>query len=700
MCIAINNVLLNMDQQRFNTVFKNLTPRRKEVLLKLLASETDEAIATSLHIAPATVRKHREEICKTFGLTNEFPDQRRSKFKELITLFAKYKPELLNQENSQTIHNENKIQDRNLLHNYYFLGRDKDIVRINEFVNKGAKVILIQAEGGVGKTTLARKWFEIQGLDYLELRIGTTSENLNSVEDGIRFKLRDYFKINPEPNFLMMLEQLKKELQTQRVGILIDNLESCLINGEFVEQQEDNYIELLKTLFDSSVKSITLITTRELIYDSRFKPEDIKTYHLEGLKVETWREYFEYLNIDIEIETISQINQAYGGNAEAMSLICADIQNEEFKIVSREQWHKYKNDLLANPKLENLVKRQFDKLKRDNPQAYKLLCRLGCYRYQYISAINEEEIFHLLWDEKNDRNKRRFIRALRDRALLKFSQEGYYLYEAIRQEAIERLKLTDDWKKSHTEAGIFFSSLITNQSQLLIPKIIVTENVNNSQEQMYLNIENADKIVKQGLNAQETLILEVIYHAIEFYGVDSFEELRQEPNLSDNPFFQAIKNMVFEYIDCYTILGVVLYKFSLSTHILAIINEKEGNYIESSNEFEYSQRSYETSQYFFETALLIATRIKEDKLMINVLYSLGGCHYFRGISLHQLGIFLHQIKKNKESKVALETSEFNLEKSLKIFTQILCKQQIQKVQQAIDSLSKTKQTIENLGISQ
>ncbi|MHC5763700.1 helix-turn-helix transcriptional regulator, partial [Nostoc sp.] len=67
-----------MNQQWFNTIFHNLTDRRKEVLLKLLANETDKVIAKSLNIVESTVRKHREEICKEFGLTNDFPDQRRS----------------------------------------------------------------------------------------------------------------------------------------------------------------------------------------------------------------------------------------------------------------------------------------------------------------------------------------------------------------------------------------------------------------------------------------------------------------------------------------------------------------------------------------------------------------------------------------------------------------------------------------------
>ncbi|MEC4985886.1 MAG: LuxR C-terminal-related transcriptional regulator [Oscillatoria sp. PMC 1068.18] len=85
-----------MNQSQFDRVFEQLTPRRKQVLKLLLAGVSDRAIAQSLHITPSTVRKHVENICLAFSLQQEFPDDRHSKRPELITLFTKYKPELVN----------------------------------------------------------------------------------------------------------------------------------------------------------------------------------------------------------------------------------------------------------------------------------------------------------------------------------------------------------------------------------------------------------------------------------------------------------------------------------------------------------------------------------------------------------------------------------------------------------------------------
>ncbi len=84
-----------MNQKEFEEAFNRLTPRRKQVLRRVLAGETDGAIAKSLEIGEATVRKHIERICQTLGLDNDHADERRYKRLEVAKLVAQYKPELL-----------------------------------------------------------------------------------------------------------------------------------------------------------------------------------------------------------------------------------------------------------------------------------------------------------------------------------------------------------------------------------------------------------------------------------------------------------------------------------------------------------------------------------------------------------------------------------------------------------------------------
>lgn len=86
---------LRMNQPEFEHIFNKLTDRRKEVLQKILAGETDADIAEAMNIGEASVRKYVERICYEFGLNNEPSDSRRYKRSELVALFAQHKPELV-----------------------------------------------------------------------------------------------------------------------------------------------------------------------------------------------------------------------------------------------------------------------------------------------------------------------------------------------------------------------------------------------------------------------------------------------------------------------------------------------------------------------------------------------------------------------------------------------------------------------------
>ena len=83
-----------MDKRRFEQKFEQLTGQQERVLLKLLAGETDPAIAQSLKIVESTVRKHVQSICEKFDLQDEIY-KHCSKRDQLRELFRQYKPELV-----------------------------------------------------------------------------------------------------------------------------------------------------------------------------------------------------------------------------------------------------------------------------------------------------------------------------------------------------------------------------------------------------------------------------------------------------------------------------------------------------------------------------------------------------------------------------------------------------------------------------
>ncbi|MBD2532650.1 hypothetical protein H6G97_24905 [Nostoc flagelliforme FACHB-838] len=378
-----------------------------------------KALALELGIARSTVhnffsgkavdRLNFEEICKRLGLDWE----------KIVDIPA-------NESRTE------QFQDT-AINNNNFVGREDAIAHLNNLVNEGAKVILIHAEGGIGKTTLATKWFELQGLEYLDLRVGTTPQNLNSLEDWVRAKLRYDFKENPEQDFMTMMEQFKSKLQEQRIGVLIHNLEFALRNGEFREPHNSNYVELLTVLAHQSVQSVTLVTSCEQIYEHK-----VTNYELEGLKQESWQQYFETCKINIDRAALSEMHQAYGGNAEAMYILSPEILKKaqgNLKVY----WQDNREDILRHKTIEKLVQRQFDKLKNDNIQAYKLLCRFGFYPNKGIN-VPEIWLFCLLWDLPKNRRKQ-VIDDLCACCLVKFNEHGYYLHTMIRVEAVERFNL-------------------------------------------------------------------------------------------------------------------------------------------------------------------------------------------------------------------------------------------------------------------
>ncbi|MEH2085290.1 ATP-binding protein [Nostoc sp.] len=384
-----------------------------------------KALALELGIARSTVhnffsgkpvdRLNFEEICKKLGLNWE----------KIVDIPA-------NEPRTE------QLQDTTI-NNNNFVGREDAIAHLNNLVNEGAKVILIHAEGGIGKTTLATKWFELQRLEYLELRVGSTPQNLNSVEDWVRIKLINYFKVNPEQNFITMLEQLKIQLKARKIGVLIDNLEPALINGEFIEPYYSYYVELLTLLGHKSVQSITLITSREQIYEHTVKRlQTFTNYKLDGLKQESWQQYFETCKISINDAALSEMHQAYGGNAEAMVILSPEIVKEaqgNLKVY----WQDNREDILRYRTIEKLVQRQFDKLKNDNIQAYKLLCRFGFYPNQDIT-VPKVWLFCLLWDVPKNR-RQRVIDDLCDRSLIKNCDDEYYLHTVIRVASVENFSL-------------------------------------------------------------------------------------------------------------------------------------------------------------------------------------------------------------------------------------------------------------------
>src|SRR6478672_1563566 len=344
-----------------------------------------------------------------------------------------------------------KLEDPN------FVGRKEAIAHLNTLVNQGSKITVLQAGGGCGKTTLAQQYLKSQGFDLvLELLMAKERENITAVEAVIEEWLKQDFDEEPGREFGVTLQRLKRQLQTRKVGILIDNLEPALDqNGRFIEKHR-GYVELLRVLADPSVQSVTLITSRDRLCDADVCVEH---YLLPGLDEQAWRDFFSDRNVNIDDLTLKAMHKAYGGNAKAMGIFCGAIW-EDFKGDMAAYWRENSTDTLLETELKNLVTSQFNRLQELDPEAYKLLFRLGCYRYQDVPTVPTEGLCCLLWDVPKEKQHKRIIKSLRNRSLVEYDKEEYWLHPMIREEAIARLRVSKEWQLTNHKAAEFWTDSI------------------------------------------------------------------------------------------------------------------------------------------------------------------------------------------------------------------------------------------------
>jgi tetratricopeptide (TPR) repeat protein len=339
-----------------------------------------------------------------------------------------------------------------------FIGREGAIADLNRMIHQGAKVILIHGEGGLGKTTLARRYFKTQGFDFhLELWMATEPQNIAPVESVVEEWLRRDFNQDPGREFSINLERLRRQLRDAnwRIGVLIDNLEPALDGqGKFVEVHR-SYVDLLRVLADPAVQSVTLITSRERLYESS---ANAQLYQLGGLDEAVWRQFFDSRNIDPNSPALSEMWRAYGGNAKAMQILSGAIVADFYGDIDA-YWQDNSGDLLIERELNDLVTSQFNRLQQVNADAYRLLCRMGCYRYQDVSAVPVDALLCLLWDVP-ELQRRPVIRTLQDLSLIEARKGQYWLHPVVRVTAIASLKASDEWELVNRKAAEFWTQRV------------------------------------------------------------------------------------------------------------------------------------------------------------------------------------------------------------------------------------------------
>ncbi|MEH2246564.1 tetratricopeptide repeat protein [Nostoc sp.] len=350
---------------------------------------------------------------------------------------------------SRSPHHTPKLEDTN------FIGRTEAIAHLNTLVNQGSKVIVIQGEGGLGKTTLAQQYLHQEFELVLELLMAKETQNITPAERVVEEWLKQDFDQEPGVEFGVTLGRLKRQLHNRRIGVLIDNLEPALNQQGGLIASHRNYVELLRVLADARVQSVTLITSRDRLCEPGL---NVNHYRLPGLDQSAWQQFFSNRALAINLPTLQIMHRTYGGNAKAMGILCGSIQ-EDFDGDMVLYWQENHADPLAATDLKNLAVSQINRLQALDPQAYRLLCRLGCYRYQDIPTIPSQGLFCLLWDVPPNQH-RQIIASLKNRSLVECDKGEYWLHPVIRAEAIARLRPSEEWESTNYQAAEFWTTSV------------------------------------------------------------------------------------------------------------------------------------------------------------------------------------------------------------------------------------------------
>ncbi|WOD38471.1 tetratricopeptide repeat protein [Nodosilinea sp. E11] len=341
-----------------------------------------------------------------------------------------------------------------------FVGRQEAIAHLNSLVTQGDRTIVIQGEGGLGKTTLAQHFLAQQPVDLtLELMMAKDPADITPVEWVVEEWLRQDFGVEPGREFGVTLDRLRRHLRQRRVAVLIDNLEPALsAQGQFIVPHR-RYSELLRVLADSRGQTLTLMTSRDRLCEPGIP---IAHYRLPGLGLAAWATYFAHRGIPDHREVLAAMHSAYGGNAKAMEILAGAVE-ADFEGNLRLYWQAHSQDLLGPVDLKNLVESQIHRLQTLDPDAYRLFCRLGVYRYQDVPALPWDAVQCLMADIP-PQSHQAIVTSLRNRSLLECHQGHYGLHPVVRAGALAQLiansEESTEWESAHRAAAHCWSNSI------------------------------------------------------------------------------------------------------------------------------------------------------------------------------------------------------------------------------------------------
>ncbi|MGF1460850.1 MAG: tetratricopeptide repeat protein [Leptolyngbyaceae cyanobacterium] len=428
----------------FRVTGKHLSDLQRQILIDVWQRQTYSEIAQQRRYTEGHVKDVASQMWQALS---QALDERVTKSNSLAVL-----ERALNQPDQPAL----APSPSNSLDSDWLVGRATAITQLDRLLTQDYRAIVVQGEGGIGKTTLAQHYLETKPFDrVLELLMAKETANMTPAEQVVEEWLRQDFQLEPGPDFGVTLDRLKRQLRCQRVGILIDNLEPALDSQGRFWPQHSRYGDLMRVLCDPRGQTVTLLTSRD-----RLCEPGVSVYHyrLPGLSRDAWALFFERGAIAVSAAVLAAMHRAYGGNAKAMNILLRAIKGD-FDGDGDAYWQEVGTDPLTVLDLKNLVVSQVNRLRALDGDAYRLFCRLGAFRYQDVPRLPTSALLDMMWDI-DPSHHRQVITSLRNRSLIEHHKGEYWLHPVVQSEALERLRQTPDWQLTHRQAVQFWTDQV------------------------------------------------------------------------------------------------------------------------------------------------------------------------------------------------------------------------------------------------
>ncbi|MBO1070721.1 MAG: HTH domain-containing protein [Dolichospermum sp. DEX189] len=447
-----------MNIDKFHKALDGLTRQQRRVLDRFLCGEKDQQIAESLNISRTTVRKHIESICKAFGLKN-LDGERLSKRQELISLFYKYKPELITQNipaNKSEVSNTASLITEFAVYDSGWTGRDDLIINLTQRLQSCCRLLLLVGLTGIGKTALAERLsIELSSkFDHDPEKLCRQNfDDKNTPSDFITVAVKWLENAGEKvlPEEIKQPQSLLLRLVTYFCHhpqlVLIDSLELVLMGDEntgwsdFIDEWWCQFFASL--LSAETCQSRFIITSQELPNQldqaaSRY-PNFSYLQRLDGLSETEQFNLFNKVGLgdnlpSVDMKLLLRIGQAYKGHPLALRTIAGEIINDFSSQISaywqqygheieevekalaeasqgiieskEDQWKLDRYSIELRRKVQSRLEQTFKRLSDHAHHAYILLCTASVYRVpvkrswwlshlEYRGYTNEQQEFAL-----------------------------------------------------------------------------------------------------------------------------------------------------------------------------------------------------------------------------------------------------------------------------------------------------------------